>query len=478
MGLLGLVTVKINSQYLGTAGYGQYALVYEYLAFFGIIADLGLYTVAVKEMSQFPEKIEKVIGNVLTLRTILIAIAMIGAVLSIFFLPLGSYNEPQSLVPTGVLIASFTIGIIMFNGTITSVLQYAYKMHHATIASVLGKFITISLIAFIAFEGYPNDKITGFYLLIAAGIIGAVITAAYTYYHVRKIVKLRYQFDPALVKKLLKEAVPFGFALILSTIYFRIDSLLVSYMRGDTELGVYKPAMQLIEQAAVVSVYFMNTVLPVLTKEIKEKSQKVGTIIRGSFDVLVALSVPVVIGGFLLAFPLAFVFTAPEFLSDLGIGFYGTDIALKILIFAVFFQYTNTLFTFILISANRQAVLLFVNAAGVIFNITANLIFIPQYGFRAAALTTVFSEMLVLILSYILARQTIKFDLKFTNFFKVILSGLVMGALVYYLQPVTYEYLENWNVPLLVALGGLIYFGMLFLTKTINRDMLKLIRKK
>ena len=63
-----------------------------------------------------------------------------------------------------------------------------------------------------------------------------------------------------------------------------------------------------------------------------EKYQK---IISYSFDFLAALSVPMVVGTVILAFPIIFIVSTPEFLSRLSEGFYGSDIALQILIFAI-----------------------------------------------------------------------------------------------------------------------------------------------
>jgi O-antigen/teichoic acid export membrane protein len=49
---LAVVVVKILTVYLGQSGYGQYATIYEFLAFFGAFADFGIFTIAVREMSR------------------------------------------------------------------------------------------------------------------------------------------------------------------------------------------------------------------------------------------------------------------------------------------------------------------------------------------------------------------------------------------------------------------------------------------
>jgi O-antigen/teichoic acid export membrane protein len=50
--ILGVLSIKIVTNYLPTDVYGQYTTVYEFMAFFAIAADFGLYTIGVREMAK------------------------------------------------------------------------------------------------------------------------------------------------------------------------------------------------------------------------------------------------------------------------------------------------------------------------------------------------------------------------------------------------------------------------------------------
>jgi len=278
-------------------------------------------------------------------------------------------------------------------------------------------------------------------------------------------------------RDVLKQSLPYGLALMLNTVYFRIDSIIIFFMRGEEELAVYGPAMKMLEQFTILPLYFMNSVLPVLTRLIKSNSEKYREVIKHSFDLLSALAVPMVVGTFVLAYPIVFVIATPDFLSDLARGFYGTDIALQILIFALLFQFINVLFAFILISVDKQKLLLYINAGCVVFNLVTNLIFVPTYGFRAAAVTSVLSELFILIFTFYYAKKHLPFTLPLKNFAKISLSGAVMGLVVYYLQAPSYQYLQNWNVVFLVPFGALVYGIMIIATGTINKKTLALLKK-
>ncbi|MBI4975184.1 flippase [Candidatus Peregrinibacteria bacterium] len=471
--ILALGSLKIATNYLSLQGYGEYVVIYEFLAFFGISADLGLFTIAVREMAKDEKQIPKIIGNVLSLRTFLVILTMIASVIIAYLVP--KYQGTR--IPIGVAIATITVFFTIINGTLSSVLQVKLKMHIASFATVLGKALSVGAMFYVVMFGFPNDKEMGFYMLIMAGTLGTFLMLLTTNYYVRKITPLVYRFDFNFWKDVLMKSAPYGAALILNTVYLRVGSLLLSVMVGQKEVGIYGVATRMLENFSILPLYFMNSVLPVLTREIAKKNEKYKNIISYSFDFLASMSIPLVAGGVVLAYPIVFIVSNPTFLSRLSEGFYGSDIAFQILIFALLFQFLNVLFAFILIAVNKQAKLLYINFFCVLLNVIGNVIFIPRYGIRSAAMMSVISELFILVLTYAYAKKHLKFSINFLNLFKIIISALIMGAAIYLLQPITYKYVQNWNVILLVPFGMIIYAGMLFATKVVNKNTLTLLRR-
>jgi O-antigen/teichoic acid export membrane protein len=471
LALLGLAVVKIATNYLSVEGYGEYVMIYEFLAFFGIAADLGLFTIAVKEMSKDESKIPKIIGNIVSLRTILCVITMGAAVITVFAIP--GYKGTH--IALGVGIASITTFLTIINSTISSVLQTKLRMGLAAIAVVMGKIVSVAIMAYIVFYGFPDNKEVGFYMLIVAGIFGNLVMTMVTDHYVRKITVVEYRFDFDIWKDVFVKTLPYGLALILNTMYFRVNSLFISLYRGQEEVGIYAVAMRILEQLTVLPLYFMNSVLPVLTKSLQEKNDKYKDIIRYSFDFLAAMAVPMAVGGVVLSTSIISLISTKDYLSHPG--FYGSDVALEILVLAVLFQFLNILFNFVLIALNKQVKLLYINAACVLFAIILDLFVVPLYGFRGATVTSVLNELFILIGSYFVAKHYLKFSLNFKNLAKIILSAFAMGLALYLLEPITYQYLHHYNVLLLVLIGVVVYIGMLFATKTVSKEMLALIKK-
>ena len=488
---LSILVLKIISGYLGTSGYGDYTTIYQFLAFFGIIADFGIYTITVKEMSRNEDRIPVILGNVMGLRTFLAILAMLLAVATVFLVP----RYADTLIPLGVLIATLATIITLLNGTISSVLQVHLKMQYATIGLVFGKIVSVAYMVWVAYYAFTDNLVGGFYHLLWAGVIGNLVMFLITTYYVRRYCKITYKFDFAYWKKIFITSLPFGVALILNTIYFRLDVILMTFILphsqtfvnpeteclktlcADTEIGLYGVAMRMLEMLVIIPIYFMNSVLPVMTRYIEEQSKKIRDLMQYSFDFLIATGLPILVGGFILAKPIIYFISDSEFVGG-NVFTHGSDLAVRILMFAMLFSFVNALFGFTLVVLNKQVKLMYINAGAVLFNLVSNFMVIPIWGFRGAALTSVFSEVIIMILAYWAAKKALGFHLSLKTFMRTFLSATVMGIVVYF----GYMHMENiwfvWQLALLVPLGGVTYLILMFKTKAVPPEMMRLLRKK
>lgn len=489
--VLSIFVLKMISGYLGTAGYGDYTTVYQYLAFFGIAADFGIFTITVKEMSKDSKKIPQILGNVLGMRTALALITMGLAAIVVFLIP--SYSD--TVIPMGVLIATLATIFTLLNGTVSTVLQVHLKMQYATIALIIGKIASVGYIAAVVYYLFGSDKATGFEHLIWAGVLGNFVMLLITTYFTRRYTKITYRFDYDYWKKIFITALPYGVALVLNNIYFRLDVLLLTLILphtqeladgttscasgicGDTEAGLYGVGMRFLEMLIIIPVYYMNSVLPVMTRFLEEQSEKLRKIIQYSFDFLVATAMPIMVGGFILAVPIIRLISDEEFLSG-TVHAYGSDVAVQFLMFAMFFSFINALFGFTLVVLSRQKQLMYINLACVIFNLVSNLMVIPHWGFRGAAATSIICELFILILTFTAVKRALHFRLEFSTLWKITLSSGVMGAVVYgsevWLNGLWYIY----RLALLIPLGGAVYAIMLFWTRAITPEMRELLKRK
>ena len=92
---ISVVMLGYLSRYLGVSGYGEYTTVFAFLGFFAILADLGLYNIAVREVSKSFENAKKVMGNIATIRISLAIFFLLLAPVVAHFIP--SYSSEVKL---------------------------------------------------------------------------------------------------------------------------------------------------------------------------------------------------------------------------------------------------------------------------------------------------------------------------------------------------------------------------------------------
>lgn len=477
LAIIGFITVKVITSYLGeVAGYGNYTAVYDFIALFGIASDLGLYTIAVREMAKDESQIEKIIGNILTIRTIL----AVGIMLIAFGTSFIYAREDSSIIfPLAASISATATIFALLTGTISSVLQVHYKMQYNALASVMGKLSALGYMLYVVFFWKPDNPESGFYQLLLAGIIGNLVMFGITYYFTSRLTKIRYRFDKPFIKDVIIKSLPYGLALILNNLYFRIGSIMLYIINGPSQTGLYGVPMKVLESIAILPLYFMNSVLPTLSKTINEKNEQYKKVIQLSFDALVIGGVSMAIGTSVISYQVIALLSTKDFLSRLSEGFYGSDIVLQILIFALAFSFINTLFGFILVACNKQSKLLYINGSGAILAIISNLLLIPWLGARGAAITDIIVECFVAGTAFWFAKKYLDFKIKLGNTIKIIFSGIIMGAIVWILKEPT-AHLFNLgakNIIILVPIGGVVFLSLLFALKVITKEMIAMLKK-
>jgi len=104
----------------------------------------------------------------------------------------------------------------------------------------------------------------------------------------------------------------------------------------------------------------------------------------------------------------------------------------------------------------------FAIVASGLLNLFLNFLFVPRYGYFAAAITTLISYSFLLFLMVILSRRFFTWKFPFKSLVKGTCSSAIMGIAVYYVSnSLTYAVLIN--LILSIFLGILIYFVLLFL---------------
>jgi O-antigen/teichoic acid export membrane protein len=431
---LGAASLAILTRYLGPDDYGRFTLALMYMQLFGVLADVGLFTTVVREISKRPERTEELAGNALTLRLLLsIAVICLASAISLL-LP----YPPD--VRVAIVLAGGPLLFGMLTSSLVTVLQARLVMGRAVVGDVLGRAVTLGLTVLVA----ALDL--GFYAVMGAAAGGAAATLVVTWLLSHRITRIRFRADLAVWRPLLLASVPLGLALAINEIYFRADTLIISLYQPYDEVGLYTLAYRILEFTLMLGTILLTTVFPVLSDAVERDPPRALRTIQTSTDVFVILALPLVVGGLVLAEPLVELVGGPDFT--------GASVPLQILLFSGGLSWINAVFGFALIAKERQASALWLNASALIFNVGLNFALVPRYGIDAAAAVGVASEVLILAGSYYLMRRHFDFFPRFNTLLAALAAALVMGGVLWLLR--------DGPVVVLVPLGVTLYAGLLY----------------
>ncbi len=391
--LIALLIVKS----LGRPGFGQYTIISVFVGYFYTFADFGLNTIYIKLSKGEKVKEDNLLGALVGLRIIISILLVITAIIIAVALP---YNLQKStgfspIVKVGIVILSITIITQALFTSANAYFQKILRYDLSAIASAASAITVLIASALIYFSGGSVLKFTSAYVFGGLSLV-VVVFLLIKIKTGEMIIPL---FSKSLWIKFLKLSWPVGLALIINLVYFRVDVLILTYVRSTAEVGLYGLAYLFFEAGLTVPIFFANALYPYLTgvhnKDIVDFKKQITFWSKILFFVSILESFGLIIVSFLIPVPFFF-----------GHDFSGSVPALQILALGLPFFFLSALLWHVIIIHNKQKLLLYIYAAGAIFNLITNLIFIPVYGYMAAAVTTVVSEALVMFLLFIVVKRS------------------------------------------------------------------------
>ncbi len=440
--LISIVLLSVLTNYLSQELFWLYSKVYNYLGIFAFLADLWLYTITIREITKNTTESWKIVSNVMTLRTILWLIIIILSVWIAYFLPW--YNSSIAIISI-FIISIFTL-VSLINSSVLALMQARLKMEFSLFSSILWKLITFIWILLVVFVFFKKNTLINytmpFYYIMLAWLIWIIINTLLNYYYAKKLSFIWYDFDWKYIKYIFRISLPYGLALFLSVVYFKVDIVLLSILepvnRADLSIALYSLPMKIVEVLMIVGWFYLNSILWELSKNFENKNLvEINKIIKFSFKILFSFSL------FLLVMWTIFRNNIIEIVANKDYilspwHIYSSSSVFFIVLLVLVFYFISNLFIYVLISSNNESKLLKINIIVAIFNIIGNIIFIPKYSFMWSWIITVLSQILLFMIWYIETKKitNFKFPIKF------IMINILFWIFIYYIW---YNLLINYS---------------------------------
>ena len=448
--LLAFILVISIARYLGDTGYGKYAFVFAFTSFFAIVPDLGLSTLTIREVARDKELAGKYLGNIFLVKFVLSFIAFL---LVVVFINLMHYPPDITMA---VYIAGAYVVLTSFNLFFISIFRAFEKMEYETVVRVVEKVFLFSLVISFIYLRY------GLIEIVSAFLISSIFSFVFSGLVVlKKFAKPKFEVDLGFLRNATKEALPFALTAVFITIYFKIDTVLLSMMKGDAVVGWYNAAYNIVFGLMTIAGIYETAIFPSMSKFFKSSMNSFYKISILSFKYLLMIGLPISIGITLLA--------DKVILLVYGDVYINSTIALQILVWSFFIMCVCGVPTLTLNTIGKQHIVTTGMSITATLNIMLNLFLIPKYSLVGAAIATIIVCFFEFFFEfYFMNRYAVKIRLLNGDFAKIGFASFVMGSFIIYFQA---------NIFLTVILAALIYLLLILISKALSKEDFRMFRE-
>lgn len=389
--LFPLITVPYVLRTLLPDNYGKITFGASVVSYFSLIASLGINTYAIRECAAVrndKKKLGDIAGQLLSINIITTVLAYVLLIITLVVYPKLSNYRLLILLQSASIIAT-TFGADWLNTAVEDFKYITIRTFAFQILSILLMFIFIHK---------PEDYLK-YVVIHFVSSSGANIT---NIWYRRKYCSTRLTFNIEWKRHI--KPILFLFVMILAqNIYSNIDSTMLGLMISDREVGIYGTAHRIMALIVQLVVSLVWVVLPRLSLFFSQKDYDLAnSLINKVFAFFSLFGLPLTIGVIILSREIVEIVAGPNY-SD-------SAIVLQILMIGfVFYLYGGAFIgNIILLPTKREKEYMIICCVTAVFNAITNYLIIPLYGARAAAFTTVLSNLFMLILLLFSINKSVK----------------------------------------------------------------------
>lgn len=398
--LLGFVYIMYTARYLKKEGFGVLSFALAITQIFGVLIDLGFGPLIVREVARDKSLASKYLANIGVMKLVLAVITfiLVGIVINLLGYPIQTVRV--------VYLIALSVIFIALTRMLYSIFQAFEKMVYQSLGQILNGVL---MLIGIMYAIRSDFSVIGFAFIYSAA---SFIVFGYS------LVILRWKFsgpifasganlldiDRSFWRRSFQDAWPMAAAVVGIIIYHKIDTVMLSLLKGDAAVGLYNAAYRVSEVSLVIPAMFVTSVFPVMSRYYNDSRDLFISAYGKSVKFLLYIALPMALTVTLLAKPFVNLVFTEEFLKS--------TIVLQILIWSAAFSYVAMVLGTVLITANKQMLRLKLLVIVLVLDVVLNLIMIPRYSYVGASIATVVTRVVGLFMTaFFLNRSGYKFAL-------------------------------------------------------------------
>ncbi len=383
----GVLVAGITARYLGPDGLGLVRWVVSVTAIATFGANLGLHAWVTREVAKDPPLAGAVLPGAWTATALLSLLTGVG---------ITAYAAVFDGRPEVVVAAAFSaLGLWWQAATqmVTAVFHGLHRVRVEVKPTLWGRLVYVAAHATLLPFG------AGLGALFAGRAVANLTTlwgllAAYR----REIGPIRLLGTVAEVRRVLAQGRAFGATVLFGAIYAQADVLMMAELRGERDVGIYAAAAQLVLQTTFFAHVVSRALFPRLVASASEPERLAEEL---SFEVRIHLFVSLGVGvvAAALAGPIVHVVFGP--------GFEAAVPCLQVLALGLPLKFVSNGLGMALTAIGRQGRRARVDGAAALFNLAINLAIIPVAGPFGASVTTLATDLLLVVLLWWVVRAVV-----------------------------------------------------------------------
>ena len=403
--LLPLITSAVIARALLPEGVGLIAVAQNHVTYFTYIAALGLPVYGTREIARVRgnEKRDKVFSELFTINFISsIACIIVYYIMTIIIVQVDLERKLHLIF--GILII---FNIINVDWVYQGFEEYKYISIRSFVLKLLSFLATLVLVK-------NKDDILTYAVILCIGTVGNYIFNIINLVR-RKIVHL--QFSELNLSRHMKPLMILFASSISIELYTLVDTTMLGVMCPTNVIGYYTNAMKLVRATVVFFTAISTVVAPQISNRFGMNDFRgISNLVSKVLGALIAITIPATLGMTL---------TSDYIMQCLfGASFAPASITLSILAMLLIPVTISTFFgSHVLCSIDHEKDMLYATIAGAVSNIFLNVVLIHFYKQNGAALASVISEWIVVIVDFLFVIRIVKVQID-----KKILSSVVMGS--------------------------------------------------
>jgi O-antigen/teichoic acid export membrane protein len=375
---LGWLGTLIIVRSLSVAQFGRFSFVFSLILLIAVFADLGIGRLSIKGLLDGTHDPVEFAGTLVVLRAVMGTVTYAAA--AVFVIVAGYPAE----VVRAMLVAGVALLIATPSRAIEAVFEAHFQLGPVAVANVGGQLAQLVLTAAVAVGG---GSVVRFAI---PAVVGEVVIIAWKLVRVRRIQRLRLNVDWVIWKQLLAEALPLAAGNIMDTLYYRVDSVMLSKLDTFSSVGIYNVAYKFVDLVHYLPNALMVPVLALLVRSWPDDLDRFGETFRRAFMILVLAGVLVAVEFLVFAGPLIGLLYGSHYSVGAGAG--------RVVVTAECVGAFGMLAFTTLVAMGRNRLYPMVTMLGLTVNVGLNLILIPRASYFGASLATLVTEVLIVTL--------------------------------------------------------------------------------